>query len=60
MRNPTSPTRVVMNAFLAATLGMSVTALGMLTFAYLVRRHAGLGIEPVLLVMGLGQGAAMP
>ena len=45
---------------LAASAGMSVTALGMLTLAYLVRRHASLGVEPVLLVMGLGQGAAMP
>lgn len=45
---------------LAASAGMSVTALGMLTLAALVRGHASLGLEPVLLVMGLGQGTAMP
>ena len=32
----------------------------MLALAYLVARHASLGVEPVLLVMGLGQGTAMP
>ena len=45
---------------LAASAGMSVTALAMLALAALVRAHASLGLEPVLLVMGLGQGTAMP
>ncbi len=45
---------------LAASAGMTTTALGMLALSYLVRRHASLGLEPVLLVMGLGQGTAMP
>ncbi len=45
---------------LAASAGMATTALGMLTLALLVRRHASLGVEPVLLLMGLGQGTAMP
>jgi MFS family permease len=45
---------------LAATAGMATTALGMLALALLVRGHASLGLEPVLLVMGLGQGTAMP
>ena len=45
---------------LAASAGMTVTALAMLAMAALVRSHASLGLEPVLLVMGLGQGTAMP
>ena len=45
---------------LAASAGMMTTALAMLALAYLVSHHARLGIEPVLLVMGLGQGTAMP
>jgi len=45
---------------LAATAGMTTTALGMLALSWLVRRHAGLALEPVLLIMGLGQGVAMP
>ena len=45
---------------LAASAGMTTTALAMLTLAALVRAHANLGLEPVLLVMGLGQGTAMP
>jgi MFS family permease len=45
---------------LAASAGMATTALGMLALAALVRAHASLGLEPVLLVMGLGQGTAMP
>jgi len=45
---------------LAATAGMATTALGMLALSLLVRRHASLGLEPVLLIMGLGQGTAMP
>jgi predicted MFS family arabinose efflux permease len=45
---------------LAASAGMTTTALGMLALALLVRRHASLGLEPVLLLMGLGQGTAMP
>ena len=45
---------------LAASAGMTTTALAMLALAYLVNRHASLGVEPVLLVMGLGQGTAMP
>ena len=45
---------------LAATAGMATTALGMLALAALVRLHVALGLEPVLLVMGLGQGVAMP
>ena len=45
---------------LAASAGMGVTALAMLTLAALVRAHANLGLEPVLLAMGLGQGTAMP
>jgi predicted MFS family arabinose efflux permease len=45
---------------LAASAGMTTTALGMIALSLLVRHHAGLGVEPVLLVMGLGQGVAMP
>jgi MFS family permease len=45
---------------LAASAGMATTALGMLALALLVRRHASLGVEPVLLLMGMGQGTAMP
>jgi MFS family permease len=45
---------------LAASAGMGVTALAMLIFAVLVRAHASLGLEPVLLLIGLGQGTAMP
>jgi MFS family permease len=44
----------------AASAGMGLTAINMLALAYLVRAHANLGVEPVLLVMGLGQGTAMP
>ena len=45
---------------LAASAGMTTTALAMLGLAALVRAHADLGLEPVLFVMGLGQGTAMP
>ena len=45
---------------LAASAGMTTTALGMIALSFLVRRHVSLGVEPVLLVMGLGQGTAMP
>ncbi len=45
---------------LAASAGMMTTAFGMIALSLLVRRHASLGVEPVLLVMGLGQGTAMP
>ena len=45
---------------LAASAGMTTTALAMLALAALVRAHADLGLEPVLFVMGLGQGTAMP
>jgi MFS family permease len=44
----------------AASAGMATTALAMLVLAFLVRRHASVGVEPVLLIMGLGQGTAMP
>jgi MFS family permease len=45
---------------LAASAGMMTTAAGMLALSFLVRHHASLGLEPVLLAMGLGQGTAMP
>ncbi|MDE3177517.1 MAG: MFS transporter [Pseudomonadota bacterium] len=45
---------------LAASAGMGTTALCMLALAYLVHRGVSLGVEPVLLVMGVGQGTAMP
>ena len=45
---------------LAASAGMATTALAILTLAYLVHRCASLGVEPALLVMGFGQGTAMP
>ena len=45
---------------LAASAGMMTAALAMLALALLVRGHASLGVEPVLLIMGLGQGTAMP
>src|SRR6185437_7513716 len=45
---------------LAASAGMAISALAMLALALLVRRHASLGVEPVLLVVGLGMGTAMP
>jgi EmrB/QacA subfamily drug resistance transporter len=45
---------------LAASAGMGLTAINMLALAYLVRHHASFGVEPVLLLMGLGQGTAMP
>ena len=45
---------------LAASAGMASTALAMLALSVLVRRHASLGVEPLLLVIGLGQGTAMP
>jgi MFS family permease len=44
----------------AASAGMATTALGMLALAWLVHRDAAIGVEPVLLLMGLGQGTAMP
>jgi len=45
---------------LAASAGMTLTALAMLALAVLVRAHVSLGLEPVLLAVGLGQGTAMP
>jgi MFS family permease len=45
---------------LAATGGIMVTALSMMSLAYVVWAGIGWGVEPALLMIGLGQGTALP